>query len=178
MFVTSALGVFLSLQPAQARLGETEAQSQARYGQPDTNLIGANEAPLLEGTKELAYSYQGWRVRAAFVDGVAVRVEYAKIPDAGGLKKLTDAEVQAVLEAEKGAFSWREVKPRMGNAGLNALKTAFDGKSWERSDHAAAKLVLDLKLVVETHEAETIAKRAAKQQGKPATPGNAGLPKF
>jgi hypothetical protein len=176
--ITSLAGIFLSSQPAYARLGETEAQSQARYGAPDPGLIGANEAPLLEGAKELAYNYQGWRVRAAFIDGVAVRVEYAKIPDAGGLKKLTDAEVQAVLEAEKGAFSWREVKPRLGNAGLNALKTAFDGKTWERNDRAAAKLVFELKLVVETHEAEAIAKRAAKQQGKPAGAGNSGVPKF
>jgi hypothetical protein len=170
--------IVLSLQAAHARLGETEAQSQARYGAPDTGLIGANEAALLEGAKELAYNFQGWRVRAAFIDGVAVRVEYAKIPDAGGLKKLTDAEVEAVLDAEKGTFTWREIKPRLGNAGLNALKAAFDGRTWERSDHASAKLYLELKLVVETHEAEALAKRIGREKGRSVGGGNTGLPKF
>jgi hypothetical protein len=166
---------------AQARLGETEAQCQARYGVPDPGLIGANEGPLMAGSRELAYNYQGWRIRAAFFNGTVIREDYVKIPDAGGLKKIEEAEVLAVLDAEKGTFNWREEKPRLGNDGLNALKTVFDGRTWQRSDHAVAKFKAGLVLVVETHEAEAVEKRLAKQGGKaPARtgPANPNLPKF
>ena len=180
-FLLSALAASLLIAasaPLQARLGETEAQSEARYGAPNPELIGANEQPLLPGAKELAYNYQGWRVRSAFVNGNAVRVEYAKIPDVGGLKKLTDDEVHSILEAEKGSFTWREEKPRTGNAGLNALKTAFEGKNWERSDHALASFKAGLILVIETREAEAAARKAAKQAGKATPAPNPNVPKF
>jgi len=173
----TALGICLfAATPGWARLGETEAQSKARYGEPVDGLIGGTEQPLLAGAKELAYNFQGWRVRVAFVNGTAARIEYAKIPDAGGLKKLTDPEVLAILEAEKGTYSWREEKPRLGNAGLNALKTVFDGRIWERSDHAMAKFKLGLVLVLETREAEALEKKMAKEPAKPAA--GAGVPKF
>jgi hypothetical protein len=166
---------------AQARLGETEAQCEARYGVAVPGLIGANEGPLLAGSRELAYNFQGWRIRAAFFNGTVIREDYVKIPDAAGLKKIEEAEVLAVLDAEKGTFTWREEKPRLGNDGLNALKAVFDGRTWQRSDHALAKFKAGLVLVVETHEAEAVEKRLAKQGGKaPAKAGatNPNLPKF
>ncbi len=172
-----ALVVFFALVTgAEARLGETEAQSATRYGQPATGLVGPTEKALMPGAEELVYNYQGWRVRAAFVNGAAVRIEYAKLPDAGGLKKLSEDEVKAILEAEKGTLTWREEKPRLGNAGLNALKTAVGGKVWERSDHATAKLVFELLLVLETREAEAVEKRLGKGAEKGG--GGAVTPKF
>src|SRR5689334_6124954 len=88
----------------QARLGETEAQAQARYGAPAPDLIVATDKPLLPGAKEVAYNYQGWRVRAAYVANVTVRIEYAHLPENGVPKQITEAEVKAVLEAEKATF--------------------------------------------------------------------------
>ena len=166
----------LTLLPAHARLGETEAQSQARYGVPQPELIGQSEKPLMPGAKEVAYNYQGWRVRAAFVTGVAKRIEYAKLPENGAPKQLTEPEVLAVLEAEKATFKWKEEKPRTGNAGLDALKSAFEGRKWERTDHASAKLVVNLLLVLETRDADTLEKKLAKTPVK-ATPGPV-VPKF
>jgi len=161
-----------------ARLGETEAQSQTRYGAAKPELIGANEQPLLAGAKEVAYESAGWRIRVAFVNGTAIRMEYAKIPDATGLKKLTDEEVQTVLQAEKGTMSWREEKPRTGFAGLNQLQTALEGRVWERSDHAMARFKAGLLLVIEARNAADVEKKQAKQAGK-ATPAPAGeKPKF
>jgi hypothetical protein len=156
-----------------ARIGETEAQSQARYGASKPELIGASEQPLLAGAKEAAYESAGWRIRVAYANGVAIRMEYAKIPDASGLKKLTDEEVQTVLQAEKGTLSWREEKPRTGFAGLNQLQTALEGRIWERSDHAKARFKAGLILVVEARNAEDVEKKQAKQAGKgtPAPPG-------
>ncbi len=149
-----------------------------RYGASAAGIVGNDEKPLLAGAKEAAYNFQGWRIRVAFVNGAAIREEYAKIPDAAGLKPLSDAELQAVLAAEKGAYMWREAKPRLGNAGLNALKTALEGRTWERSDRATAKFKLNLVLVIETHDAELVEKKLAKDPSKADPAAGAVLPKF
>ena len=161
---------------ASARLGESEAQSQTRYGAPAPELSGPQEAPLLPGAKEVIYKNEGWRVRVAFLSDRAARLEYAKIPDAAGLKKLTDDEVQAVLAAEKGTLTWREEKPRTGVDGLNKLKLALDGRTWERSDHAMARFKGGMMLVLDSRDVEAWEKKQAK--GGKATPAPTGLPKF
>ena len=163
--------------PAMARLGENEAASQARYGVPVEGMVGGNEEPLAVGAKEVVYKFEGWRVRAAFLNGLTTRIQYAQIPDAGGLRKLTEADVQTVLEAEKDRYRWREEKPRTGYKELNALKTAFDGRHWERSDHARAHFAAELVLTLETQEMAAYRKKAEKQQGK-ATPVPGVVPKF
>jgi hypothetical protein len=165
---------------AMARLGENEAQSQARYGEPRPELIGADEKPLLEGAKELAYKFEDWRIRVAFLNNVAVRLQYIHIPDASGLKKITAAEAESILEAEKGKFAWREQKARTGSKELNALKTMFEGRRWERSDHAEAKLEAERVLTVQAREIDDYEKKTARQSGKgnaKATPPPK-LPKF
>lgn len=161
--------------PAFARLGETEAQSRTRYGEPKPELIAPTDKPLLEGANEIVFGYEGWRVRAAFLNGVAVRMEYVHIPEGGLPKKFTQVELDSILDAEKGAFRWREEKPRTGYAGLNALKTALEGRHWERSDHATAKLALELVLTIDSRDVEAFEKKRAKLPAK-ATP--AGVPKF
>jgi hypothetical protein len=176
--LVAALAMLSVIPSATARLGETEAQSQTRYGAPKPELIGASEQPLMVGAKEAAYESSGWRIRVAFVNGVAVRMEYAKIPDASGLKKLTDDEVQTVLQAEKGTLSWREEKPRTGFAGLNQLQTALEGKVWERSDHAMARFKAGLILVVESRNADDLEKKQAKQAAKSTPAATTAKPNF
>ena len=169
--------LFLSaVVPLHARLGETEAQSQQRYGAPTPELIGATDKPLLGGAKEVAYNFQGWRVRAAFIGGTTVRIEYVHLPENGALVPVTEAEIEAVLEGEKGKFSWKEEKPKMGDKNLNALKTMFDGRRWERSDHAQAGLKGKLLLTLETREVEAYEKKLAKPKG--GATGGPGVPKF
>jgi hypothetical protein len=175
LLICSLLTFILS--SSYARLGESEVQSKARYGEPNAGLISANDKPLIPGATELAYNFQGWRVRAAFVNGITHRIEYAKIPEGGQLKPLTDAEVESVLAAEKDKFKWREDKPRTGYQVLNDLKTVFDGRRWERSDHADAILKLKILLVIQSKDAEKIEKQIAKAPPK-ATPAPAGVPKF
>jgi hypothetical protein len=164
--------------PAHARLGENEAQSKGRYGEPNAALIGANDKPLIPGATELAYSFQGWRVRAAYVSGITHRIEYVKIPVDGQVKPLTDAEVQAVLEAEKDRFRWREEKARTGYQVLNDLKEAFEGRRWERSDHADAVLKLKILLVLQSKDAEKLEKQLAKTGKATPAPGTGTVPKF
>ena len=172
------------LTAAHARLSETEGQSQQRYGQPRTDLAGPNEKPLMEGALEKTYEFQGWRIRQAFVSGTCVRIEYVHLPDGGLPKKMTDAEAKAILDAEKGKFSWREERAatQPGAAGdlEKALKGAFNLKRWERSDHAKAEMTLGVVLKLQTRDADDLAKKVAKEaQEKGKKPGApVPLPKF
>ena len=164
--------------PVWARLGDTEAQSQARYGAPAPELAAPGDKPLLPGAKEVIYSFGGYRVRAAFVNNMTMRIEYAHLPENGALKQLTDPEIKAILDAEKAIYSWKEEKPKTGNKGLDALQTFAEGRKWERSDHAWAKLKLNLLLELETRDAGTIEKKLARQPGA-VTPGAPPVvPKF
>lgn len=175
--VLTVLFLAVSAAITHARLGETEAQAQARYGEPTPQLAAPSDKPLLESAKEVIYSYQGWRIRAAYVANTTHRIEYVKIPEGGNLKPITDTEAQAILEAEKGqtSYRWREQKPRTGFQGLNDLTRAVEGRLWERSDHAEARLKLNLVLVLQSKEAESIEKKALKATGKS---GSATVPKF
>ena len=163
--------------PLHARLGETEAQSQQRYGAPTPELIGPTDKPLLAAAHEVAYNFQGWRVRAAFLNGTTARIEYVHLPENNAMKPVTEAEIEAILDGEKGKFAWKEEKPKTGNKDLNALKTMFDGRRWERSDHAVASLKANLLLTLEVHEVEAYEKRLTKQP-KTGTPAATGVPKF
>lgn len=176
------LGLLALVSPAaHARLGENEGQSQQRYGQARPELIRPGEKPLMAGAVERAYEYEGWRVRAAFVEGSCVRIEYAHIPEGGVPKPITEQEAKAILEAEKGKFSWREDKlPRTpGAAGEleKALKGALNLRRWERSDRANAEMALGLVLKLETRSADEIEKRLARKgPDKAPAPGGAKAP--
>ena len=160
---------------ARARLGETEGQSQQRYGQTRPELIGANDKPLMEGAVERAYEYQGWRVRAAFAGGVCVRIEFVHLPQDGVPQKIADTEIAAILDAEKAKFSWREEKAtkQPGAAGEieKAIKGALNVRKWQRSDHATAELALGLVIKLETREAQDIARKLAKAATQKPAPG-------
>ena len=169
-FLTAAL-------PLHARLGETEAQSQQRYGAPVPELVGPTDKPLIAGAKEAAYNVPGWRIRAAFVGGATARIEYVHLPENNALKPVSETEIEAVLDGEKGKFAWKEDKPKTGNKDLTALKTMFDGRRWERNDHALASLKANLLLTLELHEVEAYEKKMAKQP-KAGPPPAAGVPKF
>jgi hypothetical protein len=178
-FLRTASAILLVLGSAAfGRLGESEAQSNTRYGEPVEGLIGADEKPLIEGAKELAYHYEGWRVRASFVNGVTHRIQYVKVVG-GKPVPLAEAELQTLLEAEKGTYKWREEKPRTGFDGLNKLQQAFEGRIWERSDHADARFLLNIIMQFQSRDVEKLEKQLAKAAGpgKKATPAPA-LPKF
>jgi hypothetical protein len=165
---------------AWARLGETEAQSEARYGAPVEGLIGADEKPLLAGAVERAYNFEGWRVRAAFAAGTTIRIQYVHIEN-NAPKKLTEAETKVLLEAEKGKYSWHEERSKSaGIAGEleRAIKAGFSLNKWERTDHAKAELVLGIAMQFETRDADTIEKKLAKMPGAAKPVSKPVVPKF
>ena len=178
LFSIFAFACFIALAaPASARLGETEAQSQARYGAPTPELAAPKDKPLLEGAKEIIYHFEGWRVRAAFLNNTTARIEYVHLPENGVPRQVTEDEARAILDAEKGSYAWREEKPRTGSKELNSLKTALEGRRWERSDHAVATLKLSLLFVFETREVEAYEKRLGRQAKASPAP-KANVPKF
>ncbi len=167
--------------PAFARLGETEAQSQTRYGAPVEGMVGGDEKPLLPGAIERVYNFDGWRVRAAFVAGTTVRIQYVHVEN-GVPKKFSDAEMKALLEAEKGKFTWKEERSK--NAGNfageleKAIKAGFAINKWERTDHAQAELKLGIAFQFETRDADAIEKKLAKQLPAAKPAATPSVPKF
>lgn len=160
---------------AHARLGESEAQSQARYGAPDNNLIAPKEDPLLPGARELAYAQPGWRIRAAFIGGTTVKIEYRKNPEGEGTRIITPDDVKLILDAEKAKGVWRG--DTMGPGGRRVRRDEDEARRWERSDRATAE-VAKTKITLQLHDAEERAAKAAKV-APPAKPGpTPARPKF
>ncbi len=86
------------------RIGETTLQFVARYGPPkDTpsSKIYDKNSPLVEGAIQHVYEYQGWKIRAAFLQlgGPAVRMDYSKL---GTSPQIKDYELQAIIERAGG----------------------------------------------------------------------------
>ncbi len=186
--LAALLLMLIALPHAGARLGETEGQSQLRYGQARDDLAWPTDQPLMPGALERAYEYQGWRVRAAFAGGACVRIEYIHIPQDVLPQKIADAEIAAILDAEKAKFSWREEKAtkQPGAAGdiEKAIKGALNVRKWQRSDHAIAEMAMGIVIKIESRDAKDIERKLAKAAkektapgGKPA-PGAAQVPKF
>jgi hypothetical protein len=179
--VALLLAAFLA-RPAHARLGETEAQAKARYGAPVEGMVGADEKALLPGAVERVYNFEGWRVRSAFVVGITVRIQYVHIEN-NAPKKLDEVQIKALLEAEKGKFSWREARSKQVGYAQEfekLLKAVANINKWERTDHAMAELVVGIAMQFSTRDADELEKKLAKtgpRQPAAATPG-AKVPKF
>src|SRR5438552_7487060 len=124
-----------------ARIGETPIQFVDRYGAPkDTasSKIMDKSLPLLEGAVHHTYEYQGWKIRAAFlqVDGPAVRMDFQKFgPDV----QVKDYELEAIMKANTPAgMTWARIaydNPDSPNKGLAKAGESFVGggqKIWRR----------------------------------------------
>jgi hypothetical protein len=179
--------LMLSSATAFGRLGETALQFVDRYGAPrDTPASKAMDKtmPLLEDAIHHVYEYQGWRIRAAFlqVDGPAVRVEYQKIISPGVNPSVQDYELQAIMTANTPAgMSWKQIaynNPDSPNKGLAKLAEGFLGgatgqKMWQRTDGAIlwlrSKLVVRVELPV-AREYEAQLKAAKEEKARSSVP--------
>lgn len=114
-----------------ARVGETAIQFVDRYGPPkDTpsSKVLDKNSPLVEGAVHHVYEYQGWKIRAAFLqlDGPAVRMDYSKLgPDV----MIKDYELQAIATANTPAgTTWAPMaydNPDSPNKGLAKAFESF-----------------------------------------------------
>src|SRR5437870_8153460 len=130
----SALTLFifvLLVTSAVARIGETAIQFVDRYGAPKdttTSKIIDKTSPLIEGAVHHTYEYQGWKIRAAFlqVDGPAPRMDFHKFgPDI----QIKDYELEAIMKANTPAgMTWAPMaydNPDSPNKGLAKAMEAF-----------------------------------------------------
>ena len=139
-----ALGILIlcaGANRALARLGETELQCSLRYGKKTMAALDKS-MPILEGGVTETFSYQGWTVRIAFVNGVAVREEFMKQKNDPANPYVKDYELEAILAGETAGGNWTDHGRRMENGAhvtLNNTDSLF-GKSFDRSDGAIGML--------------------------------------
>jgi hypothetical protein len=176
---------------ASARIGETAIQFADRYGSPKDSQLTAitdKNSPLVEGAIHHTYEYQGWKIRAAFLqlDGPAVRMDYQKLSGTGVSPVIQDYELQAIAAANTpSATSWNAVavtNPNVsklnipGRLFVKAVSDATGEKMWQRSDGASlwlrpGKTFVRLELsAASEYEAQL---KAAKEQK-----ARASVPKF
>ncbi len=142
---TFSLLLIASCSAALGRIGETAIQFVDRYGTPkDTpsSKIYDKNSPVLEGAVHHTYEYQGWRIRAAFLqlDGPAVRMDFQKL---GPEIQIKDYELDAIIKANTPAgMSWAPMaydNPDSPNKGLTKAMEGFGAvgqKMWRRTDGA------------------------------------------
>jgi hypothetical protein len=136
----------LAVLPVFARLGESETACDMRYnhGQQISQTSRDKYSPLVTGPNATnkTYSFQGWRIQAGFLQGVAARVEYSKT--SAGNHTITAEEVNAILEGNGGLSSWRQVTieqfPNPTKALIDLFHRSASRTVWYRADGSFAYL--------------------------------------
>jgi len=169
---------------AEHPLGATADQFVGRYGTPQDSPALDKNFPLLEGATHHTYEYEGWKIRAAFIepDGRAVRMEYSKIIKPGVTATIQDYELQAIMNANTpNGTTWKQIaynNPDSPNKGLSKLFESYFGdalgqKMWQRSDGAIlwlrSKLIVRLELPV-AREYEAKLKAEKEQKARQSVP--------
>lgn len=149
MRLCSFLVLLLLAASSEARIGETSIQFADRYGRPrDTTADRSPNAmfALVEGAIHHTYEYQGWKIRAAFLqlDGPAVRMDFSKLPNSQNAR-IQDYELEAIRTANTPAgMTWKQIlcnNPDSPNGPLAKLGEAYFAsmlgeKMWQRTDGA------------------------------------------
>lgn len=182
--------LFLSLLmvgSAYGRIGETPIQFADRYGRPkDTKLTAIldKNSPLVEGAVHHTYEYQGWKIRAAFLqlDGPAVRMDFQKTSAAPAGIVIRDDELQAIASANTpDGMTWKRImydNPDSSNKGISKLFEGFimgaaGQKMWQRSDGAIlfvrSNLIVRLELPAARQYEEQL-KRDKEQKARASVP--------
>jgi hypothetical protein len=109
----------------------------------------------VEGAIHHVYEYQGWKIRAAFLqlDGPAVRMDYSKLgPDV----MIKDYELNAIMTANTPAgMTWTQMAYNNPDSPNKGIAKAFESfvavgqKMWRRSDGAILWLRSNLIVRVE-----------------------------
>ena len=159
---------------AQARLGETPAQCQTRYGAPLADPTGAGaQVPLIPGAPHALFFHEGWVIRVAFLDGLVAAQSYCKVELDPGHGAILDEEFAAIRKAEAGGRKWErssfeidEIRIVQGNGPPTQIPPPYEkGGSWNRADGATAFLLFGRRsVVVETREAAARRKKGHRPE--------------
>ena len=173
---------------AQARLGETPIQFADRYASPkNTQISRMTDAsyPLVSGAIHHTYEYQGWKIRAAFLqlDSGAVRMEFQKLSRPGVSQTIQDYELQAIAGANlPPGMAWKQVlstdrsstQTGLGKVVEPLFRDAMGERMWQRTDGAilrlpVGKMSVALELpIARKHEAQL--NSAREQKARAAVP--------
>ena len=145
---------------AQARLGETEAQMIARFGQPTYRNQHSTfaQGKVWHMGPSLSFRQDDWSIACDLVDGRCVKLQYGKTGE------WTEEQFQMVLAYNSQGVKWTETsKP-----GLKRYQ-----RTWKRVDGAEAIWTggSNMNLIVPAYERakqviEAKAKAAASQKPK------------
>lgn len=146
---------------AFARLGDTLDQAEARYGLEKAKALPSGTAKLLEGSREVVFEFEGWRIRCALLHATddkfyVVREEYTKIWNsdvmkAGGVIQIRNFERDAILKTEEGIWTPKDPAQSVPNlsGGANQLLRVFGLVDIHmRSDGATAHMILSRSLLI------------------------------
>jgi hypothetical protein len=179
--VLIALSIVVSISPLHARLGDTERECITRYGSAVRQAHSAILGPLIPGSQQLSFKYQGWNIRVAFVGGRVAAQDYRK--DSSVLKTMviSEDEVKAILQGESGGTVWESAKPKRKGDLFNQLAQELmgpmaDGRLWLRSDGARAHIDHSRFRFTFTTPAATAAKDA--ETARKQTEDRSSIPKF
>lgn len=103
-FLATFLFLILCLSPSQARIGETKAECEKRYGKhqsTESTKPGYDEARM--------YAKNGIAILIGFQDQEAVLVIYSKFKDRKILP-MSELEIEMLLQANSGGKKWFPVR--------------------------------------------------------------------
>jgi hypothetical protein len=116
--------VSILITPAWGRLGETEDELVARYGQPLSEMdqkAEGNKIPLAE----LVFQKSGFEINVSLSDGISNAESFRKLNG----DTIAFSEVQTLLTSNSQGIGWE------------APQTMGDDKQWGRDDGAIATLI-------------------------------------
>jgi hypothetical protein len=135
--------------PALARIGETYEQCVARYG--------AATSPPTKGSARFVKG--GIIIMIDFSGGIAQEIRFAGQSDPGSFsgKKLTDAQVQSILDANAAGSPWKDITPNGGGLVGKELQRE-DGSAHAMWNYMSGTLMIESKA---SFDAKTAAAKAS-----------------
>jgi hypothetical protein len=147
---------------SEARIGENAIQCANRYGAPrdtpSSKTIDRN-SPLVKGAIHHTYEYEGWKIRAAFLNlnGPAIRMDFQKMSGSANGITIQNCEFEAIKTVNTPlGMKWSPMaydNADSSNTGLAKSGenfTAVNQKMWRRSDGAIlwlrSNLIVSLRL--------------------------------
>ncbi|GEP46403.1 hypothetical protein [Brevifollis gellanilyticus] len=153
--------------PAFARIGETRAQCEARYGPP---VEVRNEGEITVHQKD------GFAVRCTYFEGKCEAIVFSKAPanPAEGNLPLSDAEHKTLMDANSGGKTWVKLRE---NAEHHFTVWRCEGmRAWHDGKNHQMEIFTDAHGARE--DAKLAAKRAADKAAKDKADGKGSLKNF
>ena len=114
---------------AHARLGETVAQIEARYGPPDPPRgVPPSRVPPIENSSR-DYHHDGIKIGVRFYNGISGKESYYRAT--GESHQLSEKDIETLLNANSNGKPWTHLRSPSGNNDWtceNGYTAAFSGQ--------------------------------------------------